>query len=143
MTAEIQAERVAFTAWDLRAQEQGEAAHNQVTAAREAAADALDETLAMHMRAHFCMTSLAHRDGIPLQLQAALQAFADAAPQKDQAQILRLSIANLAARAPVEPELLLAGLGTLVFFGAQSRAAPSAQSPSVLLRPLECGTPCT
>lgn len=100
VVAEIQAERVAFTAWDLRSQELGDAAHNRVVAAREAAADATDELIAQHMKAHFSISSLLCRGGIPMQMQAATQAYADAVPQKEVSQILRLNVINLAARAP-------------------------------------------
>ena len=94
---EVRAERVSFTQWDVRVQELNYAEQARVTAAREAAADALEEGVAEHMRVHFCMSCLDNRGQIPLQLGTAVQAFADGPNKVDVSQVIRINVANLSA----------------------------------------------
>ncbi len=101
MTVEINAQRAAYTQWDVHVQELADAEQDRLTAAREAAADAMEESLSLHMKGHFCTTCLDVRASIPLQLAASLQSFSDAPPKKEISQILRLTVINFAVLGPV------------------------------------------
>lgn len=94
---EVRAERVSFTQWDVRVQELNYAEQARVTAAREAAADALDTGITEHMRVHFCISCLESRSHIPLQLGTAVQTFADGPNKVDVNQVIRINVANLSA----------------------------------------------
>jgi hypothetical protein len=99
--AEVRAERVAFTQWDVRVQEMSDAEQTRVTAAREAAADAMETGISEHMRGNFSITCLETRGAIPLQLSTATQAFADGPPKTEASQVIRVNVANLSAGGPV------------------------------------------